>query len=77
MGEPVDGPGDEPPRVDARLLRTIDLVDLRLEVPGCTLWPSGGGGELVAGPNASLIVHFPPQHVGEEVWQAGVTDPPP
>lgn len=77
MGEPVDEPGDEPPRVDARLLRTIDLVDLRLEAPGCMLEPNGGGGELVAGPNASLIVHFPPQHVGEEVWQAGVTDPPP
>lgn len=72
MGEP-----DEEPRpVDARLLRTTDLVDLRLEAPGCTIEHTDGGAELVAGPDASLVVHFPPQHLGEEVWQAGTPPPP-
>jgi hypothetical protein len=57
--------------VEARLLRPRDLVDLRLEAPGCAIEPTDGGAVLVAGPDASLIVHFPPQHLGEEVWQAG------
>ena len=66
MGEP-----DEQPRpVDTRLLRTTDLIDLRLEAPGCTIETTDGGAELVAGPDASLIVHFPPQHLGEEVRNA-------
>ncbi len=64
-------------RVDVRLLRTRDLIDLRLDAPGCTIEPTAGGAELVAGPDASLIVHFPPQHLGEEVWQAGAPPPPP
>ncbi|MCU1519554.1 MAG: hypothetical protein JWQ75_4275 [Pseudarthrobacter sp.] len=68
--------GDEPP-VDVRLLRAEDLIDLRLDAPGCTLEPTDGGAELVAGPDALLVVHFPPQHVGEEVWQAGAPPPPP
>lgn len=67
--------GEDP--LDVRLLRTQDLVDLRLEAPGCTLEPTDGGAELVAGPDACLVVHFPPQHVGEEVWQAGAPPPPP
>ncbi|WP_066285002.1 hypothetical protein [Arthrobacter sp. B6] len=70
-------PRDEEPPVDVRLLRTQDLIDLRLEAPGCSIEPTDGGAELVAGPDASLIVHFPPQHVGEEVWQAGAPPPPP
>ncbi len=61
--------GDERDTVDARLLRTTDLVDLRLEAHGCTLEAAGDGAELVAGADAALVVHFPPQHVGEEVWQ--------
>ncbi|WP_456844247.1 hypothetical protein [Cellulomonas sp. P5_C6] len=73
MGEP----DERPQPVDTRLLRTRDLVDLRLEAPGCTLEPTDGGAELVAGPDASLVVHFPPQHLGEEVWQAGAPPPPP
>ncbi|MEW9873097.1 hypothetical protein [Arthrobacter sp. HS15c] len=68
--------GEEPP-VDVRLLRTHDLIDLRLEAPGCTIEPTDGGAELVAGADASLVVHFPPQHVAEEVWQAGAPPPPP
>ncbi len=74
MGHP--DPRDEQP-VDVRLLRTRDLIDLRLEAPGCSIEPTDGGAELVAGPDALLIVHFPPQHLGEEVWQAGATPPPP
>ncbi|HEY9356634.1 MAG TPA: hypothetical protein VIQ52_10055, partial [Arthrobacter sp.] len=70
-------PGGEEPPVDVRLLRTHDLIDLRLEAPGCTIEPTDGGAELVAGADASLVVHFPPQHVGEEVWQAGAPPPPP
>ena len=30
-------------RVDARLLRTRDLIDLRLDAPGCTIEPTVGG----------------------------------
>ena len=73
MGEPEE----RPQPIDTRLLRTTDLIDLRLEAPGCTIEPTDGGAELVAGPDASLVVHFPPQHLGEEVWQAGAPPPPP
>ncbi|HEY3337567.1 MAG TPA: hypothetical protein VGK18_03615 [Propionicimonas sp.] len=55
--------------VEARLLRTSDLIDLRLEALGCTIEAAGDGAELVAGADAALIVHFPPQHLGEQVWQ--------
>lgn len=72
---PPDWNRQPPP--EARLLRAQDLIDLRLEAPGCTLEPTDGGAELVAGPKALLIVHFPPQHLGEELWQAGATPPPP
>ncbi len=75
MRQADDRPPEEP-RVDARLLRTRDLVDLRLDAPGCTIEPTDGGAELVAGPDASLVVHFPPQHLGEEDWQAGAPPPP-
>lgn len=74
MGEP--DPRDDRP-VDVRLLRTRDLIDLRLEAPGCRVEPTDGGAELVAGPDALLIVHFPPQHLGEEIRPAGATSPPP
>ena len=77
MSPPNGTPRDERSPVDARLLRTRDLVDLRLEAPGCTIEPTDGGAELVAGPDASLVIHFPPQHLGEEVWQAGAPPPPP
>ena len=73
----ADDMAREERRVDARLLRTRDLIDLRLDAPGCTIEPTDGGAELVAGPDASLVVHFPPQHLGEEVWQAGAPPPPP
>ncbi len=80
-GQPVDGQrgGREP--VDVRLLRTQDLIDLRLTAYGCTVEPvdggADGGAELVAGADASLVVQFPTQHLGEEVWQAGAPPPPP
>ncbi len=77
MGQPDDIPGDERAPVVVRLLRTHDLIDLRLEAPGCTIEPTDGGAEFVAGPDASLIVHFPPQHLGEEVWQAQTPPPSP
>lgn len=61
-------PEDEP--LDVRLLRTADLVDLRLEAHDCTLEPTGdGGSELVAGAAAVLVLHLPPQHLGEHAWQ--------
>src|SRR5262245_21487363 len=75
MDQPDDIPRGERPQVDVRLLRARDLIDLRLEAPGCTIEPTGGGAELVAGPNASLLVHFPPQHLGEEVWQFDAAPP--
>ncbi|MCA0296928.1 MAG: hypothetical protein LCH96_16780 [Actinobacteria bacterium] len=68
MGQDNLGDGEREP-VDARLLRTSDLIDLRLEAPGCTIEAAGDGAELVAGPDAALVVHFPPQHLGERVWQ--------
>ena len=74
MGRQPEQPRD---RVDVRLLRPQDLIDLRLEAPGCTIGPTEGGAELVAGPDALLIVHFPPQHLGEQVWQAQTVPPPP
>ena len=49
-GPPECHPRSEPP--DVRLLRTRDLIDLRLEAPGCTIEPTDGGAELVAGPDA-------------------------
>ncbi|NUU18537.1 hypothetical protein HP550_14875 [Cellulomonas humilata] len=73
MGEP----DERPQPIDVRLLRTRDLIDLRLEAPGCTIEPTDGGAELVAGPDASLVVHFPPQHLGEQIWDAGAPPPPP
>ena len=69
-------PSDEQPRVDARLLRTRDLVDLRLEAIGCTIELSDGVAQLVAGSEAFLIIHFPPQHLGEEAWVADAVAPP-
>jgi hypothetical protein len=64
-----DEPRDDPSPSDIRILRTVDLIDLRLDAPGCAIEVTDGGAELVAGPDASLVVHFPPQHLGEEVWQ--------
>ncbi|HEY0519145.1 MAG TPA: hypothetical protein VGC84_06595 [Ilumatobacteraceae bacterium] len=77
MGDPDDTARDQRPPRDVRVLRTRDLVDLRLDAPGCTIEPTDGGAELVAGPDASIVLHFPPQHIGEEVWQAGAPPPPP
>ncbi|MCW2636375.1 MAG: hypothetical protein JWQ99_2742 [Blastococcus sp.] len=74
MGQPEHERDDERSPIDVRLLRTRDLIDLRLEAPGCTIEPTDGGATLVAGADASLVVHFPPQHIGEEVWQ---TEPSP
>jgi hypothetical protein len=72
------GERDERPQpIGIRLLRATDLIDLQLEAPGCTIEPTDGSAELVAGPDASLVVHFPPQHLGEEVWQADAPPPPP
>lgn len=68
---------DENESVEARLLRTRDLIDLRLEAPGCVLKLTDGGAELVAQEDACLVVHFPPQHLGEEVWQVHPTPAPP
>ncbi|MFC9919600.1 hypothetical protein [Agromyces binzhouensis] len=73
----VDDASTRDGRLDARLLRPRDLIDLQLIALGCTIGPGDHGTELVAGPDASLLVVFPPQHIGEEVWQAGAPPPPP
>ena len=70
-------PEDRPQIVETRLLRPQDLIDLRLEAQSCTIEPTEGGAELVAGADALLIVHFPPQHLGEQVWPAQTAPPPP
>lgn len=73
----MGGSDDRSQPIETRLLRTSDLIDLRLEAPGCAIELAAGGAELVAGPDAVLVVHFPPQHLGEEVWPAGASPPPP
>lgn len=70
MGHPEQERDEQRPRIDVRLLRTRDLIDLRLEATNCTIEPTDGGATLVAGVDASLVVHFPPQHIGEQVWEA-------
>jgi hypothetical protein len=57
--------------VQVRLLRTWDLIDLRLEAVNCSIEPGDGGAHLVAGADAVLVLHFPPQHIGEQTWPAG------
>ncbi|MDQ2783311.1 hypothetical protein [Lapillicoccus sp.] len=66
---PDDGERATPP-IDARLLRPVDMVDLRLEAPNCHLEPVDGAAEIVAEADARLILHFPTQHIGERAWDA-------
>ncbi len=66
---PDDGERDTPP-IDARLLRPVDMVDLRMEAPNCHLEPVGETAEIVADADARLILHFPTQHIGEQAWDA-------
>ncbi|AQP47775.1 hypothetical protein BW730_10010 [Tessaracoccus aquimaris] len=75
-------PEPQRPDVEARLLRTEDLIDLTLAAYGCHLEPGDPTGVLVADDDALLVVGIPPQHVGEEVWQlippgSKVEAPPP
>lgn len=77
MGQPVPEENEIRGLVEARLLRSVDLVDLRFEAIGCLLEHTDAGTELVAGPDSLLIVHFPPQHLGEQVWQTNPGPPPP
>ncbi|GEL96016.1 hypothetical protein [Cellulomonas composti] len=53
--------------IDVRLLRADDLVVARITAPGCRLDETAAGTMLVAaGTGATLVVHLPPQHVGEQ-----------
>ena len=66
------------PDVEARLLRPTDLIDLVLEAYNCHVEEGSPAPELVADDDARLVVHFPPQHIGEEAWQqlpSGSTTP--
>ena len=66
------------PDVEARLLRHTDLIDLVLEAYNCHVEEGSPAPELVADDDARLVVHFPPQHIGEEAWQqlpSGSTTP--
>jgi hypothetical protein len=56
--------------VDVRLLRIDDLIDLRLEARNCHVEPEDLPAEIVADADARLILHFPPQHVAEQVFQS-------
>lgn len=69
-----DGEVEREP-VDVRLLRPVDLLDARLTAPGCVLERAeDGAAVLVAhGDRASLVLHLPPQHLGERAWPAGGT----
>lgn len=68
-----DRPEDEERPLDVRLVRPVDLLDARLTAPGCTLERGEGGAVLVAGTDASLVLHLPPQHLGERAWPVGGT----
>ncbi|MBX9244118.1 hypothetical protein ICW40_04765, partial [Actinotalea ferrariae] len=73
-GPPRRPEGDDDGLVDARLVRPVDLLDARLTAPGCTVERDGDGAFLVAaGDAASLVLHLPPQHLGERAWPAGGT----
>lgn len=75
MSHPTGEP-ERLPTIETRLLRTDDLIDVRLEARGCTLEPTDDGAVLLAGPDAALIVHFPPQHLGERAWQVQPPETP-
>lgn len=63
---------DEPlrPDVEARLLRPTDLVDLTLEAFHCRTEEDSHTSVLVADDDAHLVIHFPPQHIGEQAWES-------
>lgn len=68
---PRRDPDEERP-LDVRLVRPEDLMDLRLTAVGCTL-EDGAAGQLLVGhgDDASLVLHLPPQHLGERAWWEG------
>lgn len=53
--------------IDVRLLRADDLVVARLTARGCRVRDSSAGPVLTAGDEGGLLVlHLPPQHLGEQ-----------
>ena len=68
-----DARPDEPtPPVDVRIVRADDLLVARLTAPGCHVEAGADGPVLVSESDASsLVLHLPPQHVGERAWQEG------
>jgi hypothetical protein len=69
--DPVpDGDTGKKRPVQARVLRVDDLIDLRIEAPNCKLRPKKAPTNIVAGADALLILHFPPQHIAESVLDA-------
>ena len=51
-----------------RLIRAEDLLVARLSAVDCKLVDREDGPVLIAGANASLVLHLPPQHLGERAW---------
>ncbi len=74
LGRP-DSPALRDGEVDVRLVRPADLLDARLGAPGCTLDTDDDGGPVLVahGDESSLVLHLPPQHLGERAWQEGTT----
>lgn len=68
-----EDPSNKPSAADTRSLRVQDLINLRIELVNCTIESGAGTNELVAGSDALLILHFPPQHLQEETFPAGCT----
>lgn len=65
-------PDGENEAVDLRLLRAEDLLVARVTAPGCHLEDGETGPELVAETDtASVILHLPPQHLGEHAVLEG------
>jgi hypothetical protein len=81
---------DDPLRIQQKLCKPPHLVDVgstddylplsantrphRPAIRGTRLHRRADGVELVARPDASLVVHFPQQQVGEQVWDADAPD---
>lgn len=63
--------------VDVALVRPEDMLVARLTAPGCRVDDTSAGPMLTAdGPGATIVLHLPPQHVGERAWNVLATPGP-
>ncbi len=62
---------------DVLLVRADDLVVLGVRWSGFILSGTGQLAILTAGPQARLVITFPPQHIAEETFSSSLPLPPP